>query len=139
MYAFFGTFYSISLIVNFHILSPCLGINSGQGLYYIQLSFSQRLAQFRVLIRGLSGAPSFLLTTPSILSQPHPRPQESSLENHGDFFRLSVSAQAASPGLLIPPCLAKPYHLREVVGPSGRYTGVEPAVDLGLSLRSAPY
>lgn len=30
LYAFFGTFYSISLIVNFHILSPYLQMNSGQ-------------------------------------------------------------------------------------------------------------
>lgn len=30
LYAFFGTFYSISLIVNFHLLSPYLQMNSGQ-------------------------------------------------------------------------------------------------------------
>lgn len=36
--SFFGTFCSISLIVNFHILSLCLQINSGQILFHIQFS-----------------------------------------------------------------------------------------------------
>lgn len=39
LFAFFGTFCSISLIVNFHILSPCLQINSGQGLFSIRFLF----------------------------------------------------------------------------------------------------
>lgn len=39
LYPYFDNFCNSSLIVNFHVLSPWLQINSGQGLFNIPFSF----------------------------------------------------------------------------------------------------
>lgn len=75
------------------------------------------------------------VTTPSILSQPHPRPQGSSLDNPGNFSGCQCLLRLFSLGLLRPRAYPS---LREAVGSSGKYTGVEPGGS-GLTLGFVPY